>query len=97
MKWTADQEQYLRDNYHSASREQLETYLGRKMPAITAKANDLEIRRCAPKPKEQKLGVSVPVDLHAWLKAETPKGATLADTIRAIITDAYLDAQEARA
>lgn len=33
----------------------------------------------------------------AWLQSQTPTGATLADTIRAIITDAYLDAQEARA
>jgi hypothetical protein len=42
------------------------------------------------------LRVSFPADVRAWLKAETPEGATVADLIRAIVQDAYDDAKEGR-
>jgi hypothetical protein len=46
--------------------------------------------------RDQGLWVSFPPDVRAWLKAETPEGATIADLIRAIVQDAYDDAKEGR-
>jgi hypothetical protein len=38
---------------------------------------------------------NLPPDIARWLRNSVPPGATLADAVRAIITDAYLDEQEA--
>jgi hypothetical protein len=43
------------------------------------------------------LWVGFPAPVRAWLKAETPDGATVADLIRAIVQDAHDDAKEGRA
>lgn len=93
--WTPAQIDILRQQYGSASTHELESAIGRSLSAIQKKAHQLGIRRDG-LPTGTVLFKVDPAHL-AWLKAETPEGATLADTIRAIITDAYLDAQEARA
>jgi hypothetical protein len=55
------------------------------------------IRRVnAERGEDRGLWVSFPAPVRAWLKAETPQGATVADLIRAIVQDAYDDAKEGR-
>jgi hypothetical protein len=57
-----------------------------------------DIRRVnAERGEDRGLWVSFPAPVRAWLKAETPEGATVADLIRAIVQDAYDDAKEGRA
>lgn len=94
--WSGKQIETLRQQYSTASLEDLERTLGRGWPAIQRKAYKLGLKRNE-SPSATIIG-AVLSDMEpkhlAWLEAETPEGATLADTIRAIITDAYWEAHE---
>lgn len=94
--WTEKEREFLRENYSAMAMEDLATHLNRTLLAIYGQAKSMGIHR---KKKKQSnstflVTVAVPREHFAWIAKETPKGATIADTLRAIVTDAYLDAVE---
>lgn len=95
--WTEEEREFLRENYSSMAMEDLATHLNRTLLGIYGQAKSMGINR---KKKKQSnstflITVAVPREHFAWIAKETPKGATIADTLRAIVTDAYLDAKDA--
>lgn len=94
--WTEEEREFLRENYSSMAMEDLATHLNRTLLGIYGQAKSMGINR---KKKKQSnstflITFAVPREHLAWMTQETPNGATIADTVRAIITDAYLDAKE---
>ena len=94
--WTEEEREFLRANYSTMAMEDLATRLSRTLCGIYGQAKAMGISRKKGKQSNSTFLITfaVPREHLAWMRQETPNGATIADTVRAIITDAYLDAKE---
>ena len=95
--WTEEEREFLRANYSTMAMEDLATRLSRTLCGIYGQAKAMGISRKKGKQSNSTflITVAVPREHFAWIAKETPRGATIADTLRAIVTDAYLDAKDA--
>ena len=89
--WSKEDDAMLRLLHREVTNEEIAADLGRSEQAVCNRILRLGLAKA---PERANIFNTLPREQRDWLLSVTPEGATIADTVRAIITDAYLDAKE---